>query len=354
MKFIKHLFLLSSLLFIAASCSSDSDQTLPSPGAVDPNFKIIPSSGLGHISAQSRAAVSPKEGTDLAVSVFRVDQTAVDTYPSAFTAVSNPAAATLIGDTRPDGDGTEDAKADAVINLTVPQHFLSNGWKTKVLSVYPAVAASNWTAASNQLAYTIDGKTDIMATAWGEGYKKLSENPATAVQPTGMVFNHLLTQIRVKVYADGEISRAYWGKIKSVSVTGRATGCTLALPAIDGTAYPVLTAGSTTGAFTLFNASDAAASLDVVPTSSTNAVEFGYSLFAPVTTKAVLPLTVVTETGTGADAVETTTDIIVPERTYLAGTKYIITLKLTSLGIVPEGVAISEWNEIALDEDIAI
>lgn len=331
-----------------SSCSSDPDQEIHPPGIVDMDFAILPSSGLGSIDAGTRAVIRPAEDTDLAVSVFRIDQTAADTYPTNYATAGGPFAADLQGNTK-------DGEADAKINFSAAdkQYYLSDGKKTKVIALYPAITSTPWTPSTAEITYTIDGKTDIMGTALGEGYKNVAVNPPIAVQPTGMEFTHLLTQIHVRIYATDANARDNWGDVKRINVRERETGATVTLPGITTTNYPTLRGGATKAPLPLTKEDGTDAPIlgkDDIPTTNTTenpAVTFGYCMFAPVTQAATLPLTIVTE----KNSVETSTDIVVAAvQTYIAGTAYTITLKLTSAAIIPESVTIADWASQNVNE----
>jgi len=354
---MKKLLLGLSVLLMATACTKDGNLEIPTPGTsgeVDVNFAIVPSAALGGMMAKSRAAgvIEPATDTDLAVSVFRVDKGA-SAYPSDLTTAEGPLSADLEGN-------TTDTDTDAKINFSEAdmQYYLSDGTPSKVLAVHPGPLS--WTTSTGIVTYIIDGKTDIMVTKWGEGYKNVAANPAVAVQPTGMEFAHLLTQVHVRVYANDATARNFWGDIKSISVRGRAPSANVTLPAATEATLPTLTASGTATALSLFKADGdaaptiAAANIPLkadVDDDSEVPVTFGYCMFAPVTTAAALPLTIVTE----KNSVETSTDIVVAtEQTYDAETAYTITLVLTAQAIVPESVTIREWTKDESIGDIEI
>jgi len=350
------------LVLSLASCAKEGSLEMPTPGVVDTDFAIVPSAALGGMTVKSRAAgvIEPDAATDIAVSVFRVDKGA-SAYPSDLTTATDPLDADLQGNTT--GTGT-----DAKINFALAnmQYYLSDGTPSKVLAVHPAITSDSWTAGSGAVTYTIDGKTDIMVTKWGEGYKNVAVNPAVAVQPTGMEFAHLLTQVHVRVYAEDATARDFWGSVKSISIRGREQSATVTVPAATETAFPALTASGTATALPLFKADGDVTSV-IAPASIPlmneldydNAEEadrvlpvtVGYCMFAPVTTAAALPLTIVTE----KESVETITDIVVAtEQKYNAETAYTVTLVLTAQAIVPESVTIREWTKDESIDDIKI
>ena len=378
---MKHIF--STLFFtcglvLATSCSSNGEpeeNIIYPPGVTDPNFEIVVSSTLGDMSAVSRAAISPSDSTNRAISVFRVDQVDDDSdgipaYPAISTFVA-PKDAILDGRT----------VADAAVNATISfdpatQYYLANGWKTSVLAVHPQLPSNSgaWDASKNELTYTIDGKTDIMVTKWGEGYKDLTKVPAVAVQPQAMSFEHLLAQVRVRVFAQNLEARDYWGDIQSVTVTGRETDCTLTLPAIgagagsdkvtlaatsDDGAFPMRTIGTTgddkgkdiTGtlaatAIPYRNAADDGAA------TKADAVLLGHAMIVPVGeegSEVALPLTIVSKKDENTAAV--TTYVTVPAAVYAAGNAYNVVLKLSAMEIIPQKVTITEWVE---QEDVEV
>ena len=378
---MKHIFstlICTCGLFLAASCSSNAegdDIFVPVP---DESFEIVIPSSLGGISATSRAAIEPSTATsNLPVTVFRVDQTDVDTYPE-LTAVAAPYAAKLNGNTIKGDDTAETTPAK--ITFDAPQYYLVNGWKTSVLAVHPKPAgestdvesaAAAWNATDNKLTLPIDGKTDIMATGWGVGYKNLVEGgAAVAVHPQGMTFKHLLAQVRIKIYGADKAGRDYWGNVESVTVTGREESCKLTLPAITAeseenvvTLTPVAVAEEEDGgSFPIRTAADETATLATadIPywvaadpqsgeiTDKNNAALLGHTMFAPTASAIQLPLTIVTNVkATGDSGYEDSESIItnikVGSNKYEAGKAYTIVLKLSAMGITPEAVVIEAW-----------
>jgi hypothetical protein len=170
-------------------------------------------------------------------------------------------------------------------------------------------------------------------------------------QPVGqMKFRHLLTQVRVVVVADGTDAEktailAAWGKINSITLTGKATTALVTLP------LPTATAGETTVA-TIAQKPGAAENLlplepvygtggMTIPT--TTATEFGYAMFLPVATPAALQLNITSEESGGAKPVSTNLTA------FVAGSKHVITITFRAGGTVLVSVdgdgALTNWTD---------
>lgn len=317
------------------------------------------------MNALSRVAINSAEETGLAVSVFRINQydnASTVEYPDDedFTNIIGPKNATLAGNTtgtpvegKPDGKITFDSGHY--------QYYLSNGWRSKVIALYPQFTDASWDNTEGTVSYTIDGKTDIMTTPWGEGYKNLSVNPAVSVQPA-LEFEHLLTQIRVQVYAIDETAANAWGDIESITVDDQPADAVITLPDVSTSNLSTLTtvAEEEDGEiddlylYVTTGGTDATAAVEKenIPLQKTDQEEeqayanLGYCMFAPLTTTVDKPLelTVTTSVG-GASKV-----YIKKEQTYAAGTAYIITLVLKAYAIEPSTVTIKDWDENDLGE----
>lgn len=331
---MKRMLFALSVVALAASCSS-SDDALEGKKTVaeDPNYPIIASSRMG----RTRLVVEPSATTNLKVSMFRIDETAKDQgYPTGFATVSGPHDATLEGDTEL---GTATITFDGT-----KRYYLEDGTKTSVLAVYPAIASTAWSSANGEVQYSIDGKTDVLATAWGEGYKNTSLS--IAVQPSGMAFNHLLTQVRIKIYAEDAAGATFWGDVKNVYVKERQSVLTVSLPDGGAATYPTILASGATFNVPMFNLDgsvvEGIAEGSVPVGNSADAALLGYAIFAPETTATELTLEIVTE----FEGQEIRADIPLASRAYEAGKAYQITLMLREKKEILPTVTITAWEEV--------
>jgi hypothetical protein len=285
---------------------------------VDKSYPILPVSRVGDLEA-SRAVLG--SGSEFNGSIFRVDETSPNTYPGNYTGIEALPIAVA---------------ADGKVTITPDQYYLPNGYKTALLGVYPA--ASTWDASTAKVTYTdgIDGKTDIMASAFVAGDKTSSPQPT-------LQFEHLLTQIVVYVYASSQKALDDWGNVNSIQVVGREKTCIVTLPAPGATGTVTTDFSDTATDLSLYKSDDSAASLETtsIPTDGikTNAVLFGYCMFPPVTTADDLTLKVKT-VNSHADG-ETTT---LEEKTFAAGSAYKITLKL-DLNKIEATATIAPWTD---------
>lgn len=220
-----HVISLCLLPLLTAGCLSDnllSDHPDTPTGPIEIRIK---SSIVGSTSATTRAETSPvekgmiTEDMTFNVKFARVDATddgATPTYSAAYTkAVS----------------GTVTSK---VLSFTDPEYYQPDGKKTKLIGWYPAVDTyATSTDNVSTVTFSVDGETDIMATPLKEGDK--------TSKIESIAFEHLLTQISVKVYATDANTKALWGGLESVSIAGKKQTCVLTLPATSSSAETKIT-----------------------------------------------------------------------------------------------------------------
>lgn len=344
---MKCLSIFCAFALLLASCSPNDEQTFDAP-VQDVNFAIVPSVSFGQMDVtRGGGVVAPSDTTSRGVSVLRMDAQSANAndYPTSFTKITGPFTAMLVGNTT-----ATDTDAKIMLDKSNMQYYLSSGWKSKVLSVYPQIAASAWNGTTGVVTYDISaGNSDIMATQWGEGYRYYVGYTGVAVHPSGMNYNHLLSQVKVQVYAVDQIGCEYWGSIQSITIGDLSPTARVTLPvATSADAYPTLVGSGTpvgiavtkidgTAAATLAQANipyNNQANPQVTP------AIFGYCMFVPSATRA-LPLTIVTKKGAEA-AVSTTVTAVAQE--YKAGVAYTITLKLAAYEIIPEKATITAWQ----------
>lgn len=298
MKTITSLFL---ALFVLCGCSSELDNIETpidpdAPVAIRPTTLIHP---LGDEATRAGGVIKP--GSAISASFFRADET----YAANWAAVASALPASIA--------------ANGTVTFGTTQYY-NNAQTSKLVGIYPAIGSgATWAPATGTgtVTATIDGYTDIMATPIVSGSR--------SGQPS-LTFAHLLTQIQVAVIGEDATAIGLWGTVNSVSVTGRTPTCTIVLPiptAASGTAIATPTFSGATTALPVRTEAGATPSALTVTTSEQT---FGHCMFAPVTSTAVLPLSVVTSKGG-------TVTVNVPTQTYLAGTSYKIVLKLTKSAI---------------------
>lgn len=353
------------------SCSSNEDQNMTG-SEQDANFAIIPSSGLGSIGTLTRAAINSSEDSDLAVSMFRIDHDEDDAIDIAD--LSAPADATLKGNTT--GTAVE-GKKNGCITFDTPQYYLSDGRYSSVISLYPRIGASDWNAEKLAAGYTLDGSMDLMATAWGKGRKNVNLKPVASEQPA-LHFEHLLTQVKIRVFAEDASAITAWGNITAIKLDKQPVSAVVTLSdkvvsetAGDNKVSLAMTSkedGGTIGSLGFWitgeDGTDAAAAVESaeIPLRLTKEeleqdadaeqqyASLGYCIFAPATVAENEALEMTITTSTGGD----TKVYVTKQQTYTAGTAYLITLVLKAYEIAPETVTIEDWEDETFDGEINI
>lgn len=107
---------------------------------------------------------------------------------------------------------------DSIGFKTTACYYPADGSTVYLCGFYPA---TGWTKnSSNQQVYVIDGKTDVMTAKEVSGNKKDAQDK-TKVAPK-LTFEHLLTQLVVKVEATDSAAYKAWGKITDMYLTNAA------------------------------------------------------------------------------------------------------------------------------------
>jgi hypothetical protein len=291
-----------------ASCSSGDTSEV----VTDKHYPIRPTTRLVDM---SRAIMDA--GSAFSASVFLVNASG-DSFPEDYTGISALPATVA---------------ANGAMTITPEQYYQMNGDSTALLGVYPAVGSGGgtWDASVKTVTYTVDGKTDIMATAFAKANK-------TSPQPA-LTFSHFLTQIHVSVYAADQTTIGLWGDVQSIAVVGREPTCVLTLPD-PGKAGLATTAFSGTVTDLSLTKADGSAvpSLTITAVSKDDAQMFGYCMFAPLETATALTLKVVTTKGGN-------NTVTLPSTIFGKGKAYAVTLKMTPKAIViDDGVIIDKWE----------
>jgi hypothetical protein len=298
-----------ALLF--AGCSSVEVEEIPEV-IVDKNYPILPTAGVAGIEPGSRVAGVLSSGSAFTTTVFRANANGSDVY-AAVTAL--PAAVNTSG----------------ALTFDEPQYYQAGGEKTALLGVHPIIGAgATWDGGEKRMTYTLDGKTDIMATPFVVGSKN-------AAQPA-LVYAHYLSQIKVSVYAESAAAAELWGDVEKIEVVGRKSVCTLTLPATAAGAVVTAAYQGSTADFTVINLDGSDASnLTVTSTTSGSPEVFGYCMFAPEA--AALSLKVKTAKGG-------TKTVSVPSNEYVVSTAYAITLKMTLTDLISDNnVTVTNWTD---------
>lgn len=191
----------------------------------------------------------------------------------------------------------------------------------------------NTTVPSNGIVvYTIDGNTDIMYAKNVYGNKKTTNKLTPA-------FNHLLSQLVIKVKGEDNAASEAWGTISSISVKGVQKKQNLKLS--DGSLTPDDTDNTATSL-------EIKAQGGTYPTLSTTIEDAGYCMIPTQKTAAKILLTVTTD--------KTSKDVEVsipaetggnnrPADTTAAGEAYTITLTFKASEITAQAT-VANWKEV--------
>lgn len=325
------------LFLLPSGCSSDESDT--DKGLVE----IRLNGGISSSTSVSTRGEGMFNGTDswssdLAVLFARADQ--ADDYTAGY--LSTPLDAVVNGTAMGDVPKTH-VITFGTASTPSPAYYLANGNKSKLIGWYPATGTFDSSTHTVTFSATIlDGSTDLMATDLYEGDKN--------TKITSVAFNHLLTQISVRVYTESSTTATVWGTLSSVTIVGMNQSCTVTLPAataaITGGTEKVTTAFSGTDNLLLV-AKDPSDNSDIsIPLTPgigiDNVVLAGYALFAPQTdvdnANNTITLTVVTSLGGTHTAA-----IPAPDGGFKAGYSYVVTLKFGAAQIEPS-VSITDWQ----------
>jgi hypothetical protein len=318
----KNVFMYLAVTALLVSCSKV-EVVEPASDAVPVELSGVLNTGAGTRGdgvIESTPAPGNLPTEDLTLSIFRADQP----YGTAY---NDPIGGTFT--------------KDGAINMSPAQYYLVDAnKKSRFIAVYPNSDNFVYTKADRTLAYTIDGSTDIIASQVAEGGK------GDAIEP--LIFNHLLTQIRVKLVVNDVDAQndplteeqkngisAQWGKITAITLADKAGTATVTLPNLtvsegsEGAVVNPLTD------ITLSNE-------DVLPLTTTHGqtdgytltateTEYGYAMFLPIGTDTPLTLDIKYADGTGTAHATTVA------QSFDAGKAYEIILKFNLDGTVIDG-----------------
>lgn len=114
-------------------------------------------------------------------------------------------------------DQMEFVSADSIGFKTTACYYPADGSTVYLCGFYPS---KGWTKKDSNQTYVIDGKTDVMSAKEVSGNKKDAQDK-TKVAPK-LTFEHLLTQLVVKVEATDSAAYKAWGKITDMYLTNAA------------------------------------------------------------------------------------------------------------------------------------
>lgn len=334
----KYIFYFLPLIALASCTASDVTGEKREPVIVG-DQEIVLTSGIGEQPVkETRAVINNTLAADLDVAIIRLDETGDPKSIPVWTDVTpNDVLAATVGKT----SKVVTFKKSMTEPDTIAQYYQANGDKTRLLGFYPREGQ----VASGVITWEIDGAKDIMVSNSQDGDKTAKFGASKQ-----LTFEHLLTQIVVKAYADSVTSFNNWGKIKKVSLKDQNLICkyTLKNNAADGSI----------GGTTAFDMKDGAKKYLEIIKKNTNdsilkpndygadgleyyygkdtskATVCGYAMFQPA---AANSLTLVIETAKGGTIEKTLTQEL------KQGYAYNVVLKFTSQEIIPV-VAISEWK----------
>lgn len=337
----KNILYILPLIALAGCASNEITDNQREPVIVG-DQEIVLTSGVGTVSSTNTRAVInstlPTGGLD--VKILRLDVTGeTSTFPDWNTAGTVP---TDVKSAHVDATTQQVAFNDGATPTPVETHeyYQANGNKTRLQGWYPNDGA----LAAGKITWTIKGDNDIMISNYQDGSKtsgdRFGENKV-------LTFEHLLTQIKVKAYAENAAALAAWGGIEHISIKDFNPTCEVTLGDITTSAAEELT--------TTFSGKKAGTNLYIIPKSTDDqtviaydaakgleydttgdkgeATPCGYAMFQPGAASAV---TLAIKTKKGGTIDKTLTVEL------KHGTAYNVTLKFTSTEIVPE-VAITNW-----------
>ncbi|KAA6348597.1 hypothetical protein EZS27_003926 [termite gut metagenome] len=299
----KNIIWLSVLSFFCglSGCSEQEDE---GPGYVGNEIRIAT-----HIGAVTRGegVINPSLTGDLEVGFVRLDE-----------GENYTAGKKLTGSI---SEGT----TNKVLTFNPPQYYSSdNDDKVRLVGWYPNVTTPETFPGDGIVTFDIDGETDIMVTEMVSGSKSESE------RISNITFNHVLSQVIVKVYAE-EDAQDEWGEITSVAIKEKKQKCTLTLPNVSGIdgevgEEPCISFEGVTGDLQLKEIGDLSEYEEGSPSDIGDLVICGYAMFAP-TQGASEDLIIQVNTVQGS------LSATVPSYNFERGKKYVITLKLNADGV---------------------
>lgn len=219
------------------------------------------------------------------------------------------------------------------VAFTQTEYYPSDGSSIYMKAVYPVPSAA---PTNNIITYTIDGDMDIMMTGELSGSRKTSESGSKELN-----FNHMLTQLKIKVIAEDAAAKTAWGEISSITVNKVNTSIQLDLSkAYNGTA--------TDAALTSTGSNDKSITFVGLPTDKTmptistettaaeiaaSAKEMGYAMIQPGNTDYELSITT-------ANSTDMKVNVTLTESKASTSYDIVLTFKASS---ITASATIGEW-----------
>lgn len=336
----KFLIPLCAFAALAAGCSRNQAGIEP-PGTPE---QIVLGSG---VTAGTRASVeSDDDGvieshTSLDVAFIRAADGAAADWQADLHA-DQTAAGTGAGRITAQLLPTTAAAGSNSVTFTVPQFYSGNPTlKAHLRGYYPADAVLSYDGTGNvtEATWTVDGKTDLLASDYVSGYKGI----ASAVPVT---FKHLLSKLTVKVIAENDGAKAGWGEVKSMQIQSVPQNVKILFDGVAGTQWTGIPIASPTADISVWghkaadnSTTDAApAQLELPVAGSGTAAVFGQTLVAPQGSYVIKIAT----TAHGATEYATST-VTIPGGAQ-AGHNHIITLTFKAGEIVATAV-VTAWED---------
>lgn len=210
----------SLLAAVFSACAGDDEHSGSRPVEILVSTGFDPVTGVETRGEGSVDAQGILSGKALPVSVVRTDYDGSDYLPYSITeGVGYWRAANL----------TKFNK-DIRVKFTTDEYYQTDGEATKLIGWYPPVGNGSTWAVNIGVAtveFPIDGQTDVLMSDLVEGS---IGTPFDTGNP--LTFSHLLTRIRIRVYAFESDVTGHYGGIKSITVKSQST-CTATLPAVN-------------------------------------------------------------------------------------------------------------------------
>lgn len=309
------------LLPLLAGCKESTDTPAPVEATKISLLGSIRSTVYSRGEGVIDPAISGFETKILSLNFARINQDASGEYLSYGSTALNATRLAGIGST------------DIVFDPGNEQYYTSGETNnsSKLVGWYPRTSVTD-----GVVNFTIDGSTDVMLSNEVAGS---ASTPFSAEDKT-FTFNHLLTQLQLKVYAIDAAALESWGTIISVKLKGQHTACSVTLP--QSISFP------TTGEASDLPASGIGFPVTMGVGSSVNAAESGYFMVAPIEgTSSVL-----LEIETSAGGMKTIS-IPVPIAGFLAGNAYVITLSFSDLDIAGSA-SLGTWINHTVDDEVGV
>jgi hypothetical protein len=344
----------SLLAAVFSACSRDEH---PDSKPVE----ILVSTGFGPVSGvetRGEGSIYEKDilsEKPLSLSVVRIDQTSEsdDAYLPYTATVADGVGA-------PRGGRLTRFNTDIRMAFDDKAYYLSreHNNKTKLIGWYPAVGdngGSVWAvdgSGTATVSFTVDGETDVLMSDLVEGSK---DKPF--LNNNKMTFSHLLTRFRVRVYTFDTAVEGQFGKIKSITLAGKAQTCVAQLPAVSAVSSGATPETTFTGGDNLplihKDPADNTAityplSVPLLNSAADNGPTVGlagYAMVAPVAKTDQVILNIETE-NQGTKTVKIPAPDTAPNADgFAAGKSYTLALEFNTKGIEFVNVTILDWAE---------